>query len=99
MERTSTPPTLGVSLRASVTGPPLHRGARPRVPHPGRTVGRARPWRTPLPSYRSAQAGLRGEGGLDDVQGLAEQVLTDHQRRQEAQHVAEGARSQDDDAL
>src|SRR3954447_16109793 len=45
------------------------------------------------------ESGRGGEGGVQDVEALAEQVVADHQRRQEAQHVAERPRGQRDQPL
>ena len=50
-------------------------------------------------SRADAGSGVSGERRLEDVQPLVQQVVADHQRRQEAQHVAERAGRQRDQPL
>ena len=52
----------------------------------------------PLAARADTQT-LAAKAALEDVEALVQQVVADHQRRQEAQHVAERAGGQRDQAL
>src|SRR6478672_5449701 len=68
-------------------------GGASRIP-----ADRPADYRRTQPTARRASDG-GGESGVEDVEALVQQLVPDHQRRQEPQHVAVGAGGQCDQPL